>query len=902
MKLNNLRNKFIQYFADHSHAIVPSSSLIPENDPTLLFTNAGMNQFKNVFLGLENREYNRAVTSQKCVRAGGKHNDLENVGFTARHHTFFEMLGNFSFGDYFKKEAIHLAWEFLTKELALPKDRLYVTVFENDDEAAEIWHKQEGVPKDRIYRFGEKDNFWRMGASGPCGPCSEIFYDLGPDVGGDPKQNVMGGEGDRFIEIWNLVFMQFNERETGQKALLPNPSIDTGMGLERLAAVMQGELSNYHTDAFRQILDKLGRSCRGQYIYDTRKLSPSELKKIEMDNIAYRVLADHARATAFLIGDGVLPSNEGRGYVLRRIMRRAIRYGRNLSEEASLLPTAVSEVIALMGDHYTELKQQKSLIEQTSFDEEKRFLKTLDQGTEILQVEISKLQKKQQKIISGDFAFKLYDTFGFPLDLTHLIARENGLQVNEGDFEKHMQRAKEIAKASWKGKALSSDAAFLIKESHKLFNEKGATAFSGFDRLHEQGKVLWLAKDNHVVNTLKEGDLGVLVCDPTCFYAESGGQVGDTGNLETASGYAEVLDCTKNHDVFLHHIKVTSGEIKLNESVALRVDKKSRQDSANNHSATHLLHAALKKVLGDHVNQAGSLVEPERLRFDFTHNQPLSVEQIFEIESLVNSEIEESEDVQSTVMTHKQALEEGAMALFGEKYADEVRVISMGDFSKELCGGTHVKNTSYIRTLKIVSEAGVSAGVRRIEAITGQRAIQFLLKNTRENQVAREKVGFKGNWENYLFEEQKTISDFIDNQREDIKNLTKELQETKGRQINIDLLIANAKDFVHQGFKAKLVTADIPVDDPKVLSELTDKIRDKIQSGVVIVVGEGESSHPIVVSVSKNLVGPYKAGEILKQVAKDLGGKGGGRPDFAQGAANNRSNLKQAFSNIRSHF
>ncbi|MCB0389791.1 MAG: alanine--tRNA ligase [Bdellovibrionales bacterium] len=902
MKLNEIRQKFIDYFREHSHAEVESSSLIPENDPTLLFTNAGMNQFKNVFTGLEKRDYTRAVTAQKCVRAGGKHNDLENVGFTARHHTFFEMLGNFSFGDYFKKEAIRLSWQFLTQELKIPKDKLYVTVFQDDDEAAEIWEKQEGIPKERIYRFGEKDNFWRMGNSGPCGPCSEIFYDLGPEVGGDPKQNVMGGEGDRYIEIWNLVFMQFYEDEQGNKTPLPNPSIDTGMGLERLAAVLQGELSNYHTDAFRQILDQLGRLCHGQYIYDTRRLKGEELKKIENDNVAYRVLADHARATAFLIADGVLPSNEGRGYVLRRIMRRAIRYGRNLSKEASLLPAAVDEVIKLMGHHYKELVAQESLIQSTVRDEEKRFLKTLDQGTDILQNEVQRLKNKNENILSGEFAFKLYDTYGFPLDLTQLVAKEHHIQVNESDFHKHMQRAKEIAKASWKGKALSADAAFLIKESQKILNAHGPTNFTGYDRLHDQAKILWLAKNNQVVDSLNEGEIGLLVCSPTCYYAESGGQVGDTGTLETAKGFADVLDCTKSQDVFYHHIKVTSGSIGINESVALKVDAKSRQDSANNHSATHLMHAALKKVVGSHVNQAGSLVEPERLRFDFTHNQPLTSEQIVQIENLVNAEIEKYEEVQAANMSHQQAIAEGAVALFGEKYGDEVRVIAMGDFSKELCGGIHVKNTGYIRAFKIVSESGVSAGVRRIEAITGSKAVQFLMKNTRENEETRSKVGYKGDWENYLYENQKSVGEFFDQQREEIKHISKELQKAKGQQINIDDFISTAKDFTFDGVTSKLVTADVPMDDRKVLSEISDKIRDKIQSGVVIVVGEGETSHPIVVSVSKNLVGPYKAGEILKQVAGDMGGKGGGRPDFAQGAAANRGNLSQAFQNIRANF
>lgn len=903
MNSKQIRSNFLDYFKKQGHTPVASSSLVPENDPTLLFTNAGMNQFKSLFLGLEKRSYTRAASSQKCVRAGGKHNDLENVGHTARHHTFFEMLGNFSFGDYFKKEAIHFAWHFITKELGLPKDRLYVSVFESDDEAADLWHKQEGVPRDRIYRFGEKDNFWRMGDSGPCGPCSEIFYDLGPEVGGDPKANVMGGEGDRFIEFWNLVFMQYVEDGKGGREKLPNPSVDTGMGLERLTTILQGKTNNYHTDVFLPLMATASKLSGVEYVEDINKSKGKEKERLEKQNVALRVLADHARATAFLIGDGVLPSNEGRGYVLRRIMRRAIRYGRQISTDTSLLPAVVESVIAQMGDVYSELNQQKSLIVSTTRDEESRFLSTLDQGTQILSDELKRLESKGLKQVDGSVAFKLYDTFGFPLDLTHLMARERGFSVDEAEFEKRMEQAREKARASWKTKSIPSDTAHLIKISQDLSRQKGPTQFKGYETTSSDGELLLLSDGQKTVKELKAGQSGVAAFSNTPFYAEGGGQVGDIGKVTGSHGQAEVLDCTKQGDIHLHHIRVVDGHFTLGDACVLTVTESTRRSTANNHSATHLLHAALRKVLGTHVTQAGSLVDAERLRFDFTHNKALRKEEIQAIEDLVNEQISRSLEVKTEVMEPKKAIEAGALALFGEKYGDRVRVLTMGDFSVELCGGTHVKNTAMIRLFKIVNEGSVSSGVRRIEAITGDRAVEYLLCNTRENLQVREATGLQENWSQYLERPAGQISpvvEWIEKTREESKNLQRQLQSAKGNQVDLDGFIHQAGEIKANGASGKLVLADLDMDDRKLLSEISDKLRDRIQSGVVVVVGKGEDSHPIIVSVSKNLVGKVHAGNILKDMAETMGGKGGGRPDFAQGAGKDRSKLADAFAKIRS--
>ncbi len=891
---SDVRQGFLDYFAKNGHKPEPSSRLIPDGDPTLLFTNAGMNQFKNLFLGLETRDYKRAATAQKCVRAGGKHNDLENVGFTARHHTFFEMMGNFSFGDYFKKDAIHFAWELVTKDFALDKKRLYVSVFQDDDEAADLWHKQEGVPKDRIYRFGEKDNFWRMGDSGPCGPCSEIFYDLGPETPGDPKENIMGGNGDRYMEFWNLVFMQYEEDGKGGRTPLPKPSVDTGMGLERMTAIVQGQLSNYDTDAFQDLIQTAAKISGREYVKNVKSLKGKELAQQEQVNVAMRVLADHARATAFLIADGVLPSNEGRGYVLRRIMRRGIRYGRQLSEEKSLLPSVVQSVMQKMGGFYGELNQQKTLIERTVADEEKRFLTTLDQGTNLLTQELNGL--KSGGTLSGDMAFKLYDTFGFPLDLTRIMAHEQGFKIDESGFEKRLEQAKEKARASWKGKAMTGDQAHVVQLTQMLHKKFGDTAFTGYETTEEGGaKVTALSSGQAEVQELKSDQTGMVMTDKTCFYAESGGQIGDRGVIRGPGGEAEVLDVTRTGGIILHHVKMTDGVIKAGEPVQLIVQSTERRNTANNHSATHLMHAALRKVLGTHVQQAGSLVEPDRLRFDFTHNQSLTQNELEQVETLVMAEIAKSVPVHAESMPQKKALEKGAMALFGEKYGDEVRVVQMGGFSMELCGGVHVGNTSQIRLFKIVSETGVSAGVRRIEAITGDRATEYMNALAREALQARAQAGITVGWQKFLTgEEVPRLVDVVESTQTANKALQREIQLLKGKNVDVDSLVNSAEKFTRDGVDGRYLFADVPVDDRKVLSDLSDRLQDKLKDGVVVILGQGDGSHPLIVSVSKSLTGKLNAGKILGEVAQTLGGKGGGRPDFAQGAVPSRTGLDKA--------
>ncbi len=905
MKSAEVRNSFINYFKKHGHAIVTSSSLIPENDPTLLFANAGMNQFKNVFLGVEHRDYKRAVSSQKCVRAGGKHNDLENVGFTARHHTFFEMLGNFSFGDYFKKEAIHFAWEFLTKELGIPKEKLYVTVFETDDEAAEIWHKQEGVPKDRIFRFGEKDNFWRMGDTGPCGPCSEIFYDHGPKAGkiSDPFKGIEAGE-DRFIEIWNLVFMQYYEKAPGQLDPLPKPSVDTGAGFERVVAALQGRFNNYDTDLFRPMIDvtckKMGWNFENILTIEEESRLQPQAKEINGQNVAQtkenlaalRVLADHCRSTGFLIADGALPSNEGRGYVLRRILRRALRYGRKLTESQSILPDMVAAMIDLMGPIFPELTARRTHILSTVKDEETRFLQTLDQGTQILNEALQKATDKGQKTLSGEVVFRLYDTYGFPIDLTRLIAEEKGLTFDEAAVEKEMEAARTKAKASWKGKGLQADESHLIQLAQKAFGQNKSTQFTGYDGLLDSSQVLFLSNGKEIVPQLQEGENGFVILDRTPFYAEGGGQIGDLGVLTTSQSETRVTNTTKNHDIYIHHVEVAKGLLKTKDSVRARVHEVARRNTMAHHSATHLMHAALRKILGTHVTQAGSIVDPQRLRFDFTHNKPMSREEIQKVESLVNEQISLATEVQTSQMKHKEAIAAGAMALFGEKYGDDVRVLKMGDFSTELCGGTHVQNTAEIRLFKILSESGVSAGVRRIEAIAGDTATKYAFENIEENLRAREIAGVQV---------AQNLSTWIELKKEELKKLEREIKQLKGSQINIDDLLAKASSFKSKGGdQARMVFADLAVEDRDVLAQITDQLKNKLQSGIVIVVGTGQGSHPIIVSVSKNLTTDYKAGDLLKEVASIMGGKGGGRPDFAQGAAPDRTQLAVAIEKVKS--
>ncbi len=881
MKSNEIREIFLKYFEKHGHTRVASSSLIPENDATLLFANAGMNQFKNSFLGLEKRPYVRATTSQKCVRAGGKHNDLENVGFTARHHTFFEMLGNFSFGDYFKKDAIHFAWDLLTRELQIPAEKLSVTVFETDDEAADIWHKQEGVPRERIYRFGEKDNFWRMGDTGPCGPCSEIFYDHGEKADVPGVKSIMGGDGDRYVEIWNLVFMQYNEDATGEHPL-PKPSVDTGGGLERWAAALQGKQNNFDTDLFQPIIQEAARVSKIEYISNASEMTA-----------AMRVVADHSRAMCFLLADGVIPSNEGRGYVLRRIMRRAIRYARKLTGDSSLLEKTAAVVISEMSVFYPELGNKKSVILTTIKDEVSRFIQTLDQGTEILNSALSKLGSRGQKTVDGETVFKLYDTFGFPPDLTRLMAVEKGFALDEAKFEKMMEESKQKAKASWKGKAVNADAAHTLQLTQKAKEQIGATQFLGYETLICSEKIQMISNGQELVKKLDADQTGILLFKRTPFYAESGGQVGDHGTI-TASGFvAEVLDVKKQNDVFLHFVQVTSGQATEQLSCELKVTNIKRRNTAANHSATHLMHAALRKILGTHVTQAGSLVSSERLRFDFTHNKALSEDELRKVGELVNSEVALGQEVINDEMPYKVAIEKGAMALFGEKYGDLVRVLKMGDFSTELCGGTHVKNTSQIRLFKIVSETGVSAGVRRIEALAGDIAVQYLLKNTQENIEARKAVGYQESWDKYLEGSSSTLHllGWIEQTQARARDLEKEIRNLKGAKINIDQIVQTAKTIAG----GKFVSAQVDVDDRTALSELGDRIKDKIGSGVIVLVGRAVGAHPMVLTVSKDLTQKYNAGKLLGEIAKELGGKGGGRPDFAQGACEDLSKIKLAF-------
>lgn len=902
-----IRNRFIDYFKKNNHTSVASSSLIPENDPTLMFANAGMNQFKNVFLGIEKRDYKRAVSSQKCVRAGGKHNDLENVGFTARHHTFFEMLGNFSFGDYFKKDAIHFAWEFLTKDLGIPKEKLYVTVFESDDEAADIWHKQEGVPKDRIFRFGEKDNFWRMGDTGPCGPCSEIFFDHGPHAGkeSDPFKGIAAGE-DRFVEIWNLVFMQFYESAPGKMEPLPKPSVDTGAGLERVVAALQGKLNNYDTDLFWPMISKAAQiSGKTSLLQDIEVMNREGLgnklsTEVKNQIAALRVVADHVRSSSFLIADGALPSNEGRGYVLRRILRRAIRFSQMLSGGAPFLPEIAEVLIQTMGDFFPELKQRQAIILLTLKDEQERFMATLMTGTQILNQELSKLKTKNQKQVPGDLVFKLYDTYGFPPDLTGLMSAEQGFTVDESQFQSQMDAAREVAKASWKGKAISSDQAHLIQWTQEFQNSKHATVFVGYDSVLGEAKVLGLSNGKEKVKSLKAGESGIVILDRTPFYAEGGGQAGDQGVITNSMFSAQVVDCNKQNEIFLHFVQIEKGKLSTGDRITAEVSSSERRNTAAHHSATHLLHSALRKVLGNHVTQAGQAVDAVKIRFDITHGKALSSRELEKIEELVNDQVSQAVPVSAQTMKHKDAIATGAMALFGEKYGDEVRVLKIGDFSTELCGGTHVTNTSQIRLFKIVSESGVSAGVRRIEALAGDMAIKFATAALKDSLEARKAAGMDLNWEKIISPEAGSLSQFIEKKKDEIKSLEREIKKIQGGSIDIDALAKNAKSFKTKSGVSKVAIADLTIDDREVLAQVTDHLKNKIQSGVVIVIGQGKDIHPLIVSVSKDLNPEVSAGNLLKELAQVMGGKGGGRPDFAQGAVPDRSKLLEAIQKAES--
>ena len=864
MKSAEIREAFLRFFEEQGHTRVASSSLIPNNDPTLLFTNAGMNQFKDCFLGAEKRAYTRAVSSQKCVRAGGKHNDLENVGYTARHHTFFEMLGNFSFGDYFKRDAITFAWTFLTSEkwLNLPKEKLWVTVYATDDEAYDIWTKEVGVPAERMVRIGDNkgapyasDNFWTMGDTGPCGPCTEIFYDHGPDIWGGPPGSPEE-DGDRYIEIWNNVFMQFNRTADGVLHPLPAPSVDTGMGLERVSAVLQHVHSNYEIDLFQNLLaaaaKAIGCSNDGQ--------------------ASLKVVADHIRSCGFLIADGVLPSNEGRGYVLRRIIRRACRHGNKLGAKGSFFYQIVAALVAEMGEAFPELNSQQAHIERVLKAEEEQFAKTLEQGLRILEQDLAQLEGD---VVPGDVVFKLYDTYGFPMDLTADIARERELTIDEAGFEREMDAQRERARSA---SAFGMDYNSLVKVD-------SATEFLGYDATEGQGKVIALYKDGQAVDQLGEGEQGVVVLDRTPFYAESGGQVGDTGYLQAGAARFDVRDTTKTGGAFLHHGVVASGALVIGSPVEAKVDAEVQHATSLNHSATHLLHEALRQVLGEHVQQKGSLVDSQRLRFDFSHFEAVKPEQIKALEDIVNREVRKNTAVETELTDIETAKAKGAMALFGEKYGDTVRVLSMGgDFSVELCGGIHAKRTGDISLFKIISEGGVASGVRRIEAVTGAAALAYL--NAAEEQVKEAAQLVKGNRDNLIDK----LSAVLERNRQLEKQL-EQLQAKAASAAGDDL--SNAAVEVKG---AKVLAARLDGQDGKALLALVDQLKNKLGHAVILLGSEHEGKVVLVAGVTKDLSSQLKAGDLMKQAAAAVGGKGGGRPDMAQGGGVDVAALDQALA------
>jgi alanyl-tRNA synthetase len=880
--LNEIRSTFLKYFEKNDHKIVESSNLVPNNDPTLMFANSGMVQFKNVFTGLEKRDYVRATTSQKCVRAGGKHNDLENVGYTPRHHTFFEMLGNFSFGDYFKEKAIHYAWNLITKDFGIDKNRLYVTVFHEDDEAFNFWKKIAGFSDDRIIRISTSDNFWSMGETGPCGPCSEIFYDHGDHLkGGLP--GTPEEDGDRFIEIWNLVFMQYEQVSKDKRINLPKPSVDTGMGLERIAALLQGTHDNYETDHFKKIIQ-----------------STSEIVKQKPDQknlSSFRVIADHLRASSFLIAEGVLPSNEGRGYVLRRIMRRGMRHSHMLGSKKPIFANLFNTLLEEMSANYPELNRAESLIKETLKMEEEKFLVLLDRGIKILNEEISKIDK----VLPGDVAFKLYETYGFPIDLTEDILKSKSLKFDKDRFGELMRESIELARKNWKG---SGDSAvekiwFGIKE------KIGPTEFLGYENDQAQGIIKCLLKNHKEVSVLNKDDEGMIVLNQTPFYAESGGQVGDKGIIVKDDFKFEVTDVQKKlGDLFVHYGKVVSGSIKLDQDVELKIDVNRRNDTRAYHSATHLLHESLRRVLGDHVTQKGSLVEPERLRFDFSHMKPISNEEVGKIENYVNEMVQKKSDVKTRIMTPKEAVENGALALFGEKYGEEVRVLSMGDegdkyFSTELCGGTHVKNTGDIGKFKIISQSSIAAGVRRIEALRDKQLEDYLKNKEKQLNLSSEKND----------EIIKDLSDQITNlggkpsldeedQKVLIKNLTRQLETLSVKSILNDTSknIINDQKVNNINVRFQKVS-DLP---PKELRKLVDQGKKDLGEGIVIVFASKDDKVGIAVGVTEKLTEKYNAVNFVKAGSEIIGGKGGGgRKDFAQAGGQDESKIDQAFESIK---
>jgi alanyl-tRNA synthetase len=869
---NDIRSRFLNFFAAKNHAIIDSSSLIPQDDPTLLFTNSGMVQFKRVFMGEENRTYTRASTCQRCVRAGGKHNDLENVGHTARHHTFFEMLGNFSFGDYFKEDAIHMAWEFLTVNLGLDKDKLWVSVFEDDDEAYTLWEKVEDLPKGRIVRLGEADNFWAMGDTGPCGPCSEIHIDQGPEVGCGRPDCAIGCECDRYLELWNLVFMQFYRDETGRMTPLPRPSIDTGMGLERVAAVLQGKHNNYDSDLFSGLINKIAGLSGKSYGLD------------DPVDTALRVIADHSRATAFLVADGMLPANEGRGYVLRRIMRRAVRFGRALGLKRPFLAEITAEVVKTMENAYPHLAEAANLLAKVVNNEEERFRETLDNGLTMLNTEISSLQKKGSSSVPGDFIFKLYDTYGFPVDIVRDVALEQGCTIDEPGFARAMEDQRALSKKSWKGGSLAAMPAGvkkLVAKGHK-------TGFVGY-KTHRAHSVIKgvIDHEGEAASKATQGERVSVFCPETPFYAEAGGQIGDQGEIVGPNGRAKVMDTIIVADgVILHDAEVTEGSLLLGEQVELKVTEGRRQRIACNHSATHILHAAMRSVLGDHVKQSGSLVTPERLRFDFTHFTPITQEELDTIEKIANEEIRANTPLDTAMLDKEEAIKTGAVALFGEKYGDKVRVVSIGNFSRELCGGTHVRATGEIGLVKITAETGIAAGVRRIEAVTGPEA--FNIFQGREKQLAK------------LANLLKVPAENLDTKIEKLLRLNKDLEKEVSR-LTAKLTLNDIDGIINRGKMVgdtKVVVSRVVLDSPKTLREMGDKIRDKLGRGIVVLGGEYQGKAALLTMVSKNLTDRYKAGNIISEIAGLVGGKGGGRPDMAQAGGPNPDKLNEALEAV----
>ena len=848
MNTKELRQAFLDFYKSKDHTVVDSSSLVPVNDDTLLFTNAGMVQFKDVFLGTEKRKYVRAATSQRCIRAGGKHNDLENVGYTLRHHTFFEMLGNFSFGDYFKNDAIAYAWEFLTEVLKLPEDKLWISVYKDDDEAAAIWKDEIGIHPDRIVRLGEEDNFWSMGDTGPCGPCSEIYYDHGDHIPGTPPGSD-GDEGDRFVEIWNLVFMQFNRDSSGEMSPLPKPSVDTGMGLERIAAVMQGVNSNYDTDFFKSLIDG------------------SEKLLSNSGNVSHKVIADHIRSTSFLIADNVLPENEGRGYVLRRILRRAIRHGYKMGATKPFLHNLVSTLALLMSDAYPVLKEKEKFITTTILDEELKFFETLEKGIQILEDAISSIK---DKTIPGDVIFKLHDTFGFPFDLTADIARERDLSVDLDGFNDCMAKQKQASKAA-SSFTSKLPAASGIQE----------TEFLGYESLEAQSKVIALWDGLDAVESIDNTNEIFFATEQTPFYAESGGQVGDRGTFSSKASSGAIIDCKKQGKVFIHKAILNKGILNKSDVIDMSVEKDKRQAVAIHHSATHLMHAALKEVLGEHVQQKGSLVDEHKLRFDFSHGKPLSKEEISKIESIVNREMLSNVAVTTEIMDLDKAIESGAQALFGEKYEDEVRVLSMGkkSFSVELCGGTHVDRTGDMGLFIIVNQSSVASGIRRVEALSGKQAIAHLEELRSVNDAI-----------------QQLLNTPQDSLEEKIKLLIDENKKLKkGGTISSTVEVLHSEVIENDGWS--LILEQVAVDDNKALRGLVDKKKNTLKNGVIVLLNAIDSKVALVCGVSESMTSKISAGDVIKMLAESLGGKGGGRPDFAQGAGETKD-IKKFVSSI----